>query len=143
MAACLARRVSRDLAKSYTLSLVRSAPEQQHSATASTNTPRTMLHTLRWMRVPTDALFAAGSPVELDQAALPRHLSLTTPLVGGTVLPTPMPGMVRRLCCEHPMQHLAILEDQPAPAGAAYITLQRMATQVDRDCWPVTVATRG
>jgi hypothetical protein len=43
MAACLARRVSRDLAKSCTRSQVRPASLQQHSATVSISIPERML----------------------------------------------------------------------------------------------------
>lgn len=50
--------------------------------------------TLRMAR-PGEVLYSeSGSPVELDQMTAARHLSLAKPLVGGTVLPTPMPGTV-------------------------------------------------
>lgn len=58
---------------------------------------------------------AAGSPVELDQMTSARHLSLAKPLVGGTVLPTPMPGTVG----SSPLRHLTIA-DYSAASCAVY-----------------------
>ena len=57
--------------------------------------------------------------MELDQAALPRHLSLATPLVGGTVLPTPMPGTVCRLRCVLACFRLPGPRPWPLPADVA------------------------